>query len=92
MTIDILSNTYRNNVDTIFLISGDGDYIPIVEEVMRYGKKVYVAALSSGLNRRLRIVPDMFMSLMLTFLNQSPSNNISQGLRSAEGLGRVLVG
>jgi hypothetical protein len=63
MTIDILYNTYKNTLDAVFLISGDGDYIPVIQEVMGHGKKVYVGALSSGLSQRLRIVPDRFFPL-----------------------------
>ena len=29
-------------MDTLFLLSGDGDYIPLIKEVMRQGKQVFV--------------------------------------------------
>ena len=63
LTIDILSNVYMNNVDSIFLVSGDGDYRPVVEEAIRHGKNVYVAALSSGLNNDLKNAADRFIDL-----------------------------
>ena len=50
MTVDILCNVYQNNLDTVYLISGDGDYEPIIHECQRMGKQVVVAALSSGLS------------------------------------------
>ncbi|MFQ6028863.1 MAG: NYN domain-containing protein [Dehalococcoidia bacterium] len=63
MTVDILTHTYQDNVDVIYLLSGDGDYIPLIEEVMRMGKQVYVAAFSSGLNSKLKTVADEFALL-----------------------------
>ncbi len=63
MTLDILSNVYRNNVDTVYLISGDGDFKPVIDECIRFGKHVHVAALSSGLNPDLRHWADTFIDL-----------------------------
>ena len=45
MTVDILTSAYANNFYTVFLVSGDGDYVPVLEEVVRLGKKITVAAL-----------------------------------------------
>lgn len=63
LTVDILSNVYKDNVDSIYLVSGDGDYKPVLEEAMRHGKHVYVAALSSGLNIELKNCADKFIDL-----------------------------
>jgi uncharacterized protein (TIGR00288 family) len=63
LTVDILSNVYMNNLDTVYLVSGDGDYKPVLEEVLRYGKHVYVAALPSGLNEELKYIADKFIDL-----------------------------
>ena len=63
LTVDILSNVYKDNVDSIYLISGDGDYKPVIEEAIRHGKHVYVAALSSGLNQELKYIADKFIDL-----------------------------
>jgi uncharacterized LabA/DUF88 family protein len=63
LTVDILSNVYKDNVDSIYLISGDGDYKPVIEEAIRHGKHVYVAALSSGLNKELKYIADQFIDL-----------------------------
>ncbi len=61
MTLDILSNVHQNNLDTVYLVSGDGDFIPLIEECIRFGKHVHVAALSSGLSPELRYVADQFI-------------------------------
>jgi uncharacterized LabA/DUF88 family protein len=58
MTIDILSHVYKNNVDAIYLLSGDGDYVPILEEVIRQGKRVYTAAFKSGCSPKIPLISD----------------------------------
>ena len=35
LTKDVLSHAFRDNYDTAVLIAGDGDYVPLVEEVKR---------------------------------------------------------
>jgi len=50
-------------IDLVYLASGDGDYLPLVSEVMRHGKQVYVAAFSSGLNAELTHSVDEFFNL-----------------------------
>jgi len=67
MTVDILTNVYQNNVDTVFLVSGDGDYGPVVAECKRLGKQVFVAALTSGLSPALRLTADYFLDLDSAF-------------------------
>jgi uncharacterized LabA/DUF88 family protein len=63
MTVDVLSHVHSNNVDTVLLLSGDGDYIPLIREVQRCGKSVYVSAFSDGLNPELPILADSFYCL-----------------------------
>jgi len=63
MTVDALSNVYMNNLDASYLISGDGDYRPVIEEAIRHGKQVFLAALSSGLSQELKNSADWFLDL-----------------------------
>lgn len=35
---DVLANALRNNYDAAVLVAGDGDYVPLVEEIKRAGK------------------------------------------------------
>ena len=63
MTVDILSHVYQNNLDVVYLVSGDGDYFPVVQEAIRFGKQVYLAAFSSGLNDNLVNMADRFIML-----------------------------
>lgn len=61
--VDMLTHVFRNNIDVVYLVSGDGDYLPVLQEVVRMGKQVYVAAFSSGLNESLVTIADKFRSL-----------------------------
>lgn len=63
MTVDVLTNVYQNNLDTVYLASGDGDYAPLIHEAQRMGKHVIVAALSSGLSPKLKLIADGFFNL-----------------------------
>ena len=72
MTVDILANVYQNNLDTVYLISGDGDFQPVIEEAIRYGKQVYVAALSSGLNEKLKHIADRFIDIDNRYFLEKP--------------------
>lgn len=73
MTVDILSNIYQGNVESILLVSGDGDYEPVLAECKRMGKQVYVAAFSSGLSPKLRLSADHFTNLDSQFFKPPPS-------------------
>jgi uncharacterized LabA/DUF88 family protein len=42
LATDFISNAFFNNYDVAVLIAGDADYIPMVNEVKRLGKLVYV--------------------------------------------------
>lgn len=63
LTTDLLRSAYNDTADRFVVISGDGDYIPVYEEVMRQGKRVTVGALSSGLNPLIRSRVDLFVDL-----------------------------
>jgi hypothetical protein len=61
--VDVLECVKNNALDAIYLVSGDIDYRPLIEAVMRAGKRVYVAALSSGCSPQLPNIPDRFVNL-----------------------------
>jgi uncharacterized LabA/DUF88 family protein len=63
LTVDVLTHVHRNNVDAVYLLTGDGDYAPLIEEVLRSGKQVYVSEFSSGLNPALPKLADDFSLL-----------------------------
>lgn len=68
LTIGMLSHAYMNNYDVAVLYSGDGDYVPVVEEVKRTGKSVFVCGYEgSGLSNDLRLASDEFIDLCSIF-------------------------
>lgn len=67
IAVDIISNTYMDNLDAVYLIGGDGDYAPLIKEVMHCGKHVYLGAFSIGLDSRLEYEVDKFQCLDTLF-------------------------
>lgn len=63
LCVDVLSHVYRGNTDAVLLMSGDGDYEPLIEEVLRNGVQVFLSAFSDGLNPRLRNLVDALYEL-----------------------------
>jgi len=61
--IDVMRAAHSTDFDVIYLFSGDGDYLPLIDEVMRRGKQVYVSAFTSGLNEKLISRVDLFDEL-----------------------------
>ena len=54
-----------DNYDAAVLIAGDSDYVPLVEEVKRRGKVVYVGFFvgpKSGLSEELKLSSDGFFT------------------------------
>ena len=47
-------------------MTGDGDYLPLLLEIQRQGKQVFVAAFSAGLNPMLKRRADQFYLLDAT--------------------------
>ena len=61
---DLLRDAFMDNFDVALLIAGDGDYVPLISEVKRFGKVVYVAFFeATGLSSELRLNADRFFSL-----------------------------
>jgi uncharacterized LabA/DUF88 family protein len=63
ITIDVLRHCYHKDVEAVYILTGDGDYIPLVEEAMRTGTRLFVGAFSEGLNQTLRVIADEFFNL-----------------------------
>ena len=82
---DMLSNAYDNNYDVAVLMAGDGDYVPLVTELKRLGKLVYVVFSNGpgyGLSPELELASDTFFSMDNFFLakwNAYLSETAAQG-------------
>ena len=53
LAIDIVSLGYENVYDTAVLVSGDGDFVPVVKKVKEMGKKVEIWAFKYSLANAL---------------------------------------
>jgi uncharacterized LabA/DUF88 family protein len=64
ITLDVMRTALETQVGAIFLLSGDGDYLPLVREVARRtAKQVWLGAFSSGLSEPLRDNVEAFVQL-----------------------------
>lgn len=70
ITIDFMNALADPQVDAIFLISGDGDFLHLIREARRTSKQVHIGALSSGLEPALRRAADQFVDLDLFFFRR----------------------
>jgi hypothetical protein len=73
LTIDMLRGAYMSLYDVAVLVTGDADYIPVVHEVQRLGKNVYLIGFdhpAGGLNPDLRLASDQFFDMTGEFCKQ----------------------
>jgi len=63
LVVDALSQVYQANVDTVVLLSGDGDFRALVQEVAARGRRIYVGAFSNGCHPDLADRADRFIDL-----------------------------
>lgn len=70
LTVEMLRCSNNAQIDVLFLLSGDGDYLPLIQEASRNGKQVWVAAFSDGLNATMSLVADEFINLDEVFFDQ----------------------
>ena len=70
IVIDVMRFAFTDEIDRVYLASGDGDYLPLITEVMRRGKQVEILAFSSGLNDGLTYSVDNFFCLDSAFFKR----------------------
>jgi uncharacterized LabA/DUF88 family protein len=63
IAVDVMRACYRDHADTVWIFSGDGDFVQLAQEVVHSGKTAYVSAFTSGLSSELRLVVDDFLPL-----------------------------
>jgi uncharacterized LabA/DUF88 family protein len=68
---DFLSHAFLHNYDVAVLVAGDSDYVPLINEVKRLGKVVYVVFFQNyGLSPELHLAADMFFEMEHFFLER----------------------
>ena len=63
IAVDVMRACYRDHAETIWILSGDGDFVQLFNEVVHSGKRAYASGFSSGLNDEIRYVVDEFIEL-----------------------------
>src|SRR6266545_4775084 len=63
IVIDVMRCAHSDQFEQIYILSGDGDYLPLVREVAHLGKQIRLSAFSSGLNPELQSCVDRFTLL-----------------------------
>ena len=63
LATEMLSHAHRGNFDAAVLVAGDGDYVPLVEAVIREGRRVIGWFVRDGLNDDLRRSVDFFFDI-----------------------------
>ena len=62
LTVDVMR--MANRLDTVILVSGDGDFVPLVEYLQNYtGTQVEVVSFGQSTSARLREAADDFVDL-----------------------------
>lgn len=69
LTKDMLAHAFRGDYEVAVLFAGDGDYVPLVEEVKRAGKLVHVFFFADGLNPSLKLAADWYKDLTESFVS-----------------------
>lgn len=68
LATDMLSNAFHDNYDAAVLLSGDGDFCPVVEEIQRLGKVVYVMTMGiAGVSNELLLASDAYRDISKEF-------------------------
>jgi uncharacterized LabA/DUF88 family protein len=70
ITVEALRAAHREQAQKVVIFSGDGDFIPLYQELMHSGKEVVVGAFSSGLSREVAMVVDTFLDLDTLYFEQ----------------------
>lgn len=74
IAVDMLSGAYNHAFKEAWLFAADADFVPVIEEVKRYGVMTGVvgyAGLPGPVSRDLRRVADLFYDIGANFLHRS---------------------
>lgn len=63
MACEILSHALKDHYDVAIIVSGDRDFIPVIEHVQAAGKKVEVASFAGSASNQMRKAGDVFHDL-----------------------------
>jgi uncharacterized LabA/DUF88 family protein len=79
IAVDVMRACYRDHASTVWLFSGDGDFIKLIEEVIHSGKRSFLSASSSGFHSDLKFAVDDFLPLDDHFFLTKPEIEAAGG-------------
>lgn len=89
IAVDVMRACYRDHADTIWILSGDGDFAVLINEALHSGKCVYLSAFSSGMNEELPFMVDEFLPLdKHFFLSEQEIEDAAANVAAAEAATR----
>ncbi|MBI3447640.1 MAG: NYN domain-containing protein [Acidobacteria bacterium] len=81
LTTDVLAHAQQGSYQACVLVAGDGDYVPLIQEVRRLGRNVFVAFFkNNGLSPELRLEADDFLDLTDLLLKQGTQEKAPEAL------------
>jgi uncharacterized LabA/DUF88 family protein len=54
MAVDMISSAYEKNYDTLILVSGDGDFVPVLKKLKELGKNIEVWSFKDLLSTQIK--------------------------------------
>lgn len=63
IAVDVLRACYRNHADELWILTGDGDFLSLFQEVAHTGKTIIAGAFSAGLCADIPHAVDKFICL-----------------------------
>lgn len=76
LATDVLGNAYRGNFEAAIIATGDGDFVPVVEELQRLGKIVYVIFIDrESANDELLLASDGYLEVGKLFVGNCCSGS-----------------
>lgn len=69
IAVDMMAMAHSNSIDVFYLVSADADFVPVVEEIKRLGKKVFNVYFAKGVSYHLRGICDGFVPVTGSFID-----------------------
>jgi uncharacterized LabA/DUF88 family protein len=76
LTMSFLLNAINQNFDIGLLVAGDEDYVGLVNEVKRYGPRIYGSFLEFGLSKELKLSCDKFTLMKINIVTDEMKEKI----------------
>jgi uncharacterized LabA/DUF88 family protein len=72
LAVDAVTHILSDNLDVLYLLTGDGDFAPVLEVAIKAGKKTWLGAFSGSVSSRLLDLTDEAISLDRLYFKAGP--------------------